>query len=116
MGRQLLQHSLLRQDLLQFLRGGARDHRGELLQEALAGGGIQGHGCQPLLRTFPEHLAMRRGVLVLGANGGEIADGLLAGLPVAPDTADQDGFARDIPAAPKAAVFPADEHGGFSSV
>jgi hypothetical protein len=50
------------------------------------------------------------GVPVLRANGGEIADKVLAGLPVAPDRADEDGFERDIPAAPQGATFPADEH------
>jgi hypothetical protein len=43
---------------------------------------------------------MRRGLLVLGTNGGEIADKVLAGLPVVPDGADEDGFERDIPAPP----------------
>jgi hypothetical protein len=70
------------------------------VHHALAGVGIQGDGRQPLRRPFPEILPMRRGLQVLGPNGGEIAENVLAGLPVAPDGADEDGFERDILAAP----------------
>jgi hypothetical protein len=89
----------VRPDLLEFLDRGGWDHHGELVHHTLAGGGIQGQTLQPLFRMFPEHLAMGRGLLVLGANGGEIAENVLAGLPVAPDGTDEDGFKRDILAA-----------------